>query len=63
MEADDAKQWELAMKSGLESIMKNKTWTLVPRLKEAKVVQSHWVLCTMDNGMYKARFCTKGFTQ
>jgi len=25
MEADDAKQWELAMKKELESIMKNKT--------------------------------------
>ena len=63
MEADYAKQWELAMKRELESIMKNKTWTVVPRPKDVKVVKSCWVLRTKDNGIYKARFCTKGFTQ
>jgi len=63
MEADDAKQWELAMKKELDSIMKNKTWTLVPRPKDAKVVKSRWVLRTKDNGMYKACFCAKGFAQ
>ena len=62
MEADDAKQWELAMKKELDSIMKNKSWTLVRRPKDAKVVKSRWVLRTKDNGMYKARFCAKGFT-
>jgi len=63
MEADDAKQWELAMKKELDSIMKNKTWTLVPLPKDAKVIKSRWVLRTKDNGMYKACFCAKGFTQ
>jgi Reverse transcriptase (RNA-dependent DNA polymerase) len=63
MEAEDAKQWELAMQKEYESIMKNETWTLVPRPKDAKVVKSRWVLRTKDNGMYKARFCAKGFTQ
>jgi hypothetical protein len=63
MEAEDAKQWELAMQKELESIMKNETWTLVPRPKDAKVVKSRWVLRTKDNGLYKARFCAKGFTQ
>jgi hypothetical protein len=27
------------------------------------VVKSRWVLRTKDNGLYKARFCAKGFTQ
>ena len=63
METEDAKQWELAMKKELESIKKNETWTLVPRPKNAKVVKSRWVLRTKDNGIYKARFCAKGFTQ
>ena len=33
-----------AMKKEYESIMKNKTWTLVPHPKNAKVVRSRWVL-------------------
>jgi hypothetical protein len=63
MDAEDAKQWELAMQKEYDSIMKNETWTLVPRPKDAKVVKSRWVLHTKDNGLYKARFCAKGFTQ
>ena len=63
MEAEDAKQWEIAMTKEYDSIMKNETWTLVPRPTDAKVVKSRWVLRTKDNGLYKARFCAKGFTQ
>ena len=51
------------MKKELESIMKNETWTLVPHPQDAKVVKSRWVLRTKDNGMYKVRFCAKGYTQ
>jgi glutathionyl-hydroquinone reductase len=63
MEAEDAKQWELAMQKEYNSIMKNETWNLVPRSKDAKVIKSRWVLRTKDNGLYKAQFCAKGFTQ
>jgi transposase InsO family protein len=63
MQAHDAEQWELAMQKEYDSILKNKTWDLVPRPKNAKVVKSRWVLRTKDNGVYKARFCAKGFTQ
>src|ERR1700689_971397 len=63
MEAEDAKQWELAMQKEIDSITKNETWNLVPRPRDAKVVKSRWVLRTKDNGLYKARFCAKGFTQ
>jgi hypothetical protein len=63
MEAEDAKQWELAMQKEYDSIVKNKTWSLVPRHKDAKVIKSHRVLRIKDNGIYKARFYAKGFTQ
>ena len=64
MNAEDAKQWEAAMQREYDSIMKNGTWTLVPRPKGAKVVKSRWVLRIKDvNNLYKARFCAKGFTQ
>ena len=60
----DAKQWEIAMQKEYDSIMKNDTWTLVPRPKDAKVIKSRWVLQIEDaNNLYKARFCAKGFTQ
>lgn len=63
MEAEDAEQWELAMKKGFDSIKKNDTWILVPCPKDANVFKRRWVLRTKDNGMDKARFCAKGFTQ
>jgi glutathionyl-hydroquinone reductase len=62
MDAEDAKQWELAMQKEYDSIMKNETWNLIPRPRDAKVVKSRWVLPTKDNGLYKARFYAKGFT-
>src|SRR5437667_10085768 len=63
MSMDDSKQWEQAVQRELTSLYKNKTWTVVPRPKDAKIVKSCWVLCIKDNGLYKARFCAKGFTQ
>ena len=35
----------------------------MPGPKNAKVVKSRWVLRIKDNGLHKARFCAKGFTQ
>jgi hypothetical protein len=63
MKAENAKQWELAMQKKYDLIMKNETWNLVLRLRDARVVKSRWVLRTNDNGLDKARFCAKGFTQ
>jgi hypothetical protein len=60
MDGEDAKQWELATQKEYDSIMNNETWNLIPRPKGAKVVKSHWVLRTKDNGLYKACFCAKG---
>ena len=63
MEAEDAKDWKVALQKEYDSIIKNGTWTLVPRPKNAKVVKSRWVLRIKDMGLHKARFCAKGFTQ
>jgi hypothetical protein len=52
------------LQKAYDSIMQNDTLTLVPRPKDAKVVNSRWVLRIKDtNNLYKARFCAKGFTQ
>ena len=64
MNVSDAKQWEAEMCREYDSIMRNNTWTLVPRPANVKVVKLRWVLCIEDaNNLYKARFCAKGFTQ
>ena len=63
MSMDDSKQWESAMQSEYDSIIKNDTWKLVPRPTDAKVVKSRWVMRVKDSGLYKAWFCAKGFTQ
>jgi hypothetical protein len=63
MEAEDAEYWKTAIQKEYDSIIKNGTWTLVPRPKNAKIVKSRWVLRIKDMGLHKARFCAKGFTQ
>ena len=63
MAAEDSEYWKVAIQKEYDSIIKNGTWTLVPRPKNAKVVKSRWVLRIKDMGLHKARFCAKGFTQ
>ena len=63
MAAEDSEYWKVAIQKEYDSIIKNGTWTLVPRPKNAKVVKSRWVLRIKDTGLHKARFWAKGFTQ
>ena len=63
LQATDSEKWMEAIQKEYNSIMKNETWTLVPRSKHAKVVKSRWVLRIKDCGLYKARFCAKGYSQ
>src|SRR5437773_2333011 len=63
MSMDDAEKWKESTPSELSSLYKNNTWKVVPRPKNARVVKSHWVYRIKENGLYKARFCAKGFTQ
>jgi hypothetical protein len=63
MSRPDRTKWEHAMEKELASIKDNDVWTLVPRPEDQKVVDSRWVLRIKDDGLYKARFCAKGFAQ
>jgi hypothetical protein len=63
MSTDDAEKWKESTLRELSSLYKNKTWTVVPRPKNARVVKSRWVYRIKENGIFKARFCAKGFTQ
>jgi len=66
--APDAKQWDKTIKTEIESIKKNNTWTLVNLPKGAKPIGCKWIFKKkyhLDGSIdkYKARLVAKGFTQ
>ena len=63
MRSDTAEKWMGAMDVEMKSIKKHNTWDLMPLPKNSKVVDSRWVFNKKEGGIYKARFCAKGFTQ
>nr|GEW67783.1 hypothetical protein [Tanacetum cinerariifolium] len=61
-------EWRQAIKEEYDALMKNETWSLVPRASNTNVVDGKWVyrLKQDKNGVitrYKARFVAKGFRQ
>ncbi|GKA73729.1 gag/pol polyprotein [Tanacetum coccineum] len=61
-------EWRQAMKEEYDALMKNETWSLVPRASNTNVVNGNWVyrLKQDKNGTitcYKSRFVAKGFRQ
>ncbi|GJU47053.1 putative RNA-directed DNA polymerase [Tanacetum coccineum] len=66
--ANNSPEWRQAMKEEYDALMKNGTWSLVPRASNTNVVDGKWVyrLKRDKNGAitrYKARFVAKGFWQ
>ncbi|KAL0444267.1 UNVERIFIED_CONTAM: Retrovirus-related Pol polyprotein from transposon TNT 1-94 [Sesamum latifolium] len=54
------------MKEEISSLMKNKTWTLVPKPKDTSIVDCRWLFKIKqenESTRYKARLVAKGFTQ
>eukprot|EP00171_Calliarthron_tuberculosum_P023661 IDg23661t1 len=68
---EDSDKWLPAIQSEVDSIRKNKTWTLVPRSEAQNILTSKWVFkrkdAEHDDGSpyikYKARIVTRGFQQ
>jgi len=65
----DCTKWQYAMEEEMASLKANKTWDLVPRPKNQKLVRCKW-LYKLKEGMsptdpirFKARLVAKGFTQ
>ena len=63
MKSPERAKWSKSEKSEIDSLMENKTWILVPRPKDRKVVKNRWVYAIKHDGRYKARLVAKGFTQ
>lgn len=60
-------EWKRAMKEEYDSLIKNETWELVDKPKDAKIVDNKWVykvkLENNNQTRYKARLVARGFTQ
>jgi hypothetical protein len=68
MKRADRELWLAAMEEEHDSLLREQTWTIVPRPKGRKVISAKWVLrikWDVDRKLptYKARFCARGFTQ
>uniref|UniRef100_A0A803Q997 Reverse transcriptase Ty1/copia-type domain-containing protein n=1 Tax=Cannabis sativa TaxID=3483 RepID=A0A803Q997_CANSA len=64
-----AKKWNTAMNSKMQSLKKDKTWVVVLKLEGQKVIGSKWIfrhkegLADDEPILYKARLLAQGFTQ
>ena len=59
----DRSEWENAMNREWESLLENKTFTVVPRTKQMRVIKSRWTFARKADGRYKARFVACGYSQ
>ena len=56
-------RWKKSMQEEYDSLMNNKTWTLVDLPKGRKIVKNKWVYKLKSDGRFKSRLVAKGFTQ
>ena len=63
MRSSEATLWKEAEKAEYDSLIENKTWILVPRPKDRKVVGNRWVYDIKHDGRRKARLVALGYTQ
>jgi len=55
--------WKQAMNKGIKCLIKNKTWKLVNRPKDRKILDVKWVYTTKADNRKKARLVVRGFQQ
>lgn len=62
------KEWNVAMKSEIESLYNNKAWTLVKKPPNKNIISTKWIFKIKKNGegqiiKYKARLVARDFSQ
>ena len=67
-EAKGSAKWRQACKEEIDSINKNKTWSLIDKPSETKVIGLKWIFKIKKNvdgtiNKYKARLVAKGYVQ
>lgn len=55
LESNESKEWKRAMTKEIKSLEKNRTWKLVKRPKDKKVIDVKWVFRKKANDIYKAQ--------
>lgn len=63
LDSKDSKEWQKAMNSEIESLKKNKTWVVVDKPENKKIIDVKWVYKAKSDNSYKARLVVKGFQQ
>ena len=63
MESRESSKWICAMEEEMQSLMKNRTWELVPLPQGNRAIGCKWIYKVKDDGRYKARLVAKGFSQ
>ncbi|KAL0411599.1 UNVERIFIED_CONTAM: Retrovirus-related Pol polyprotein from transposon TNT 1-94 [Sesamum latifolium] len=66
LKSKNSEHWKQAMYEEMKSLKKNNTWILVPKPKNASVIDCKWLFKLKQENettRYKARLVAKGFTQ
>lgn len=64
VDCEDSIKWKEAMDREMDSLVKNKTWTIVEKPpKGKKVIDVKWVYKKKSESEYKARLVVRGFQQ
>ena len=61
--SDESVLWQEAMNKEMDCVIKNKTWKLVEKPENAKVLDLKWVFTNKSDGRKKARIVVRGFQQ
>lgn len=66
MKSVDASKWIMSIKEELDAHQQNKTWTLVDKTPDMRVIGCKWVFRIKEEcsgPRYKSRLCAKGYSQ
>lgn len=63
IQSNNSKKWNKAMNDEIKSLEENKTWKIVNKPEDKKIVEVKWIYRIKSNGIYKARVVAKGFQQ
>ena len=66
LSGSESSNWKKALDEEYAALIKNETWILVQRPKDAKLIKTRWILTKKQEGestRYKARLVAKGYNQ
>lgn len=63
LNSNDCENWIKAMDKEIESLKENKTWELVEKQQEKKILDVKWIYTRKSDDTYKARLVVRGFQQ